>query len=367
VTGPASGPVPAVAGSRAERLADRLAADGLDALLVTDLVNVRYLTGFSGSNGMALVRADGERVFLTDFRYVDQAEAEVPADFERVRGRQDLVGDAAARLSGRVGFDDEHLTVGAHRRLGELVPEGVELVPAVGRVEELRAIKDRDEIDRIARAAEIADAALAALAERGLAGRTERAVALDLEREVRERGAEGVSFPPIVAAGAHGALPHASPREEEIRPGTLVIVDLGCVVEGYCSDCTRTFATGPLDGEAAEVYTLVLAAQERALEAVHAGAGVREVDAVARDAIADAGHGEEFGHGLGHGVGLAIHERPRLSPHGEGTLAAGNVVTVEPGVYVRGRFGVRIEDLVVVGEEGPEVLSGFPKALVTVA
>jgi Xaa-Pro aminopeptidase len=358
---------PATVGSRAERLADRLEADELDALLVSDLVNVRYLTGFSGTNGLALVRAGGERIFVTDFRYLVQAEAEVGQDFERVQGRQDLLGDAAARLSGRVGFDDEHLTVGAHRRLAELVPEGVELVPAGGMVEELRAVKDRDEIERIARAAEIVDETLGALAERGLTGGTERAVALDLERDLRARGAEGVAFPIIVAGGAHGALPHASPREETITANTLVIVDLGCVVEGYCSDCTRTFATGALDGEAAEAYTLVLAAQERALEAVHAGAGVREVDAVARDAIADAGHGEHFGHGLGHGVGLEVHERPRLSPQGEGTLAAGNVVTVEPGVYVSGEFGVRIEDLVVVGEEGPDVLSSFPKALVTVA
>jgi Xaa-Pro aminopeptidase len=362
-----SGAETAAVARRAERVAERLDADGLDALLVTDLVNVRYLTGFSGTNALALVRAGGERLFVTDFRYVDQAEAEVGTDFERVQGRQDLLGDAAARLSGRVGFDDEHLTVGAHRRLGELVPEGVELVAAGGMVEGFRAVKDGDEIERIARAAEIVDEALGALAERGLTGRTERAVALDLERDLRERGAEAVAFPIIVAGGAHGALPHARPREETIPPDTLVIVDLGCVVEGYCSDCTRTFATGALDGGAAEAYTLVLAAQERALEAVHAGAGVREVDAVARDAIADAGHGEHFGHGLGHGVGLEVHERPRLSPQGEGTLAAGNVVTVEPGVYVSGEFGVRIEDLVVVGEEGPEVVSGFPKALVTVA
>jgi Xaa-Pro aminopeptidase len=352
--------------SRAARLADRLAERELDALLVTDLVNVRYLAGFTGTNALAVIGASGERTFLTDFRYLDQAEAQVPAEFERVRGRQDLFEDAAARLGGRIGFDDEHLTVSAHRRLGELVPEGVELVPAGGLVEELRAVKEPGELERIARAAGIVDEALGALAERGLIGRTERAVALELEREVRERGAEGPSFPIIVAGGPHGALPHASPRDEPIPADSLVIVDLGCIVEGYCSDCTRTFATGALDGPAAEVYALVLAAQERALEAVRAGAGAREVDAVAREAIADAGYGDRFGHGLGHGVGLEIHERPRLSPLGEGTLAAGNVVTVEPGVYLSGAFGVRIEDLVVVREDGPEVLSSFPKALVTV-
>jgi Xaa-Pro aminopeptidase len=352
--------------ARADRLAEAVAARGLDALLVTNLVNVRYLTGFSGTNGLAVVGGDGRRAFLTDFRYLDQAEREVGPGFERLRGKQDLLEDAARLLDGRVGFDDEHLTVKSHARLAGLVEERVELVPADGLVEELRAVKDASEVERIARAAALVDEALADLRERGLAGRTEREVALALENDLRERGAEGVSFPIIVAGGAHGALPHASPRDEPIERDSLVIVDLGCTVAGYCSDCTRTFATGALDTEAAEVYALVLAAQERALDAVRAGAGAREVDAVAREAIADAGHGEEFGHGLGHGVGLEIHERPRLSPLGEGTLAAGNVVTVEPGVYLSERFGVRIEDLVVVREDGPEVLSGFPKALVTV-
>jgi Xaa-Pro aminopeptidase len=353
--------------ARSNRIAERLRGRELDALLVTNLVNVRYLTGFTGTNGVFVARADGGHIFMTDFRYLAQAEAQLPRGFERVRGRQDLLEDVAALLGGRVGFDDEHLTVKAHRRLAELVGEGVELVPASGLVEELRAVKDEAEVERITRAAALVDDALAAQVERGLAGRTEREVALELERDLREGGAEGVSFPIIVAGGAHGALPHASPGEEPIPANSLVIVDLGCVVDGYCSDCTRTFATGPLNAEEADVYALVLAAQERALEAVRAGAGAREIDAVAREAIADAGHGEEFGHGLGHGVGLEIHERPRLSPLGEGTLAPGNVVTVEPGVYVSGRFGVRIEDLVVVGEEGPRVLSGFPKALVTMA
>ena len=364
--GAAAAPASEGAPTRADRLVERLRERELDALLVSNLVNVRYLTGFTGTNALAVVGADGERAFVTDFRYVDQAEQQVEPGFERRRGERDLLGDAAALLFGRVGFDDEHLTVKAHARLGELAPEGVELISAGGLVEELRAVKDHAEVERIGRAAALVDETLGAVCGRGLAGRTEREVALALEVDLRERGAEGVSFPIIVAGGPHGSLPHASPRDEPIARDALVIVDLGCVVDGYCSDCTRTFATGPLDGEAAEVYALVLAAQERALEAVRAGAGVREVDAVAREAIADAGHGERFGHGLGHGVGLEVHEGPRLSPTGEGTLAAGNVVTVEPGVYLSGRFGVRIEDLVVVGEEGPEILSRFPKALVTV-
>jgi Xaa-Pro aminopeptidase len=359
-------PAAAPSGARLERLTGRIAERELDALLVSNLINIRYLTGFTGTNALAVLDPDGRGTFITDFRYVDQAEQQVAPELDRRRGKRDLFGDTAPLLSGRVGFDDEHLTVAAHQRLVELVGDDVELVPTGGLVEELRAVKERTEIERIARAAALVDEVLGALCERGLAGRREREVALALEVELRERGAEGVAFPPIVAGGAHGALPHAAPRDEPIERGSLVIVDVGAVVDGYCSDCTRTVATGPLDVEAAEVYALVLAAQERALEAVRAGAGVREVDAVAREAIADAGHGDEFGHGLGHGVGLEVHERPRLSPTGEGTLAAGNVVTIEPGLYVSGRFGVRIEDLVVVGEEEPEVLTGFPKALVTV-
>jgi Xaa-Pro aminopeptidase len=191
-------------------------------------------------------------------------------------------------------------------------------------------------------------------------------VAVDVEREMRARGAEDPSFPSIVAAGANGALPHATPGSAEIAADTLVIVDMGCRVDGYCSDCTRTFATGTLSDEAAAVYELVLAAQEESLAAVRVGAEGRAVDAVARDRISAAGRGDQFGHGLGHGVGLEVHEAPRLAQSAEGMLAAGNVVTVEPGVYVPGAFGVRIEDLAVVTDDGSEVFTHFPKALTTV-
>jgi Xaa-Pro aminopeptidase len=354
-----------VSKARAERLAGLARARELDAVLVTNLVNVRYATGFTGTNGVCLVGPE-QRLFFTDFRYVTQAEEQVHG-FERLQGRQDLLADVAGRMSGRVGFDDANLSVRRHRRLEELVPDGVELVPAGGLVEEMRAVKDEAELAALRAAAQLADSALAELASAGLAGRTEREVAVWLERALVDRGAEGVSFPPIVAAGAHGALPHAEPRDVEIPSGTLVVVDWGCVLDGYCSDCTRTFATGEPSSAMADVYELVRSVQAEARDAVRAGADCRELDALARGRIEDAGHGERFGHGLGHGVGLEVHEGPRLSPLADdGPLSSGNVVTVEPGIYLPGEFGVRVEDLVAVTDAGCEPLSGFPKDLTTV-
>ena len=356
--------VEAAVGARTDRLVGLLAERELDCLLVTNLVNVRYLTGFTGTNGACIVSSD-ERLFLTDFRYVEQARSQVQG-YERVEAGRDMVADLAGRLRGRAGFDDAHMTVELHRKLGEKVAEGVELVSAGGLVERLREVKDELELDAIRAAAEIANEAYEELRERGLAGRTERDVALTLTRSLEDRGAEGASFPAIVAAGPHGALAHAVPRDVEIPGGTLVVIDMGAQVDGYCSDCTRTLATGPLEDGALEVYDLVRRAQDEALRAVRAGALCKAVDAVARDIIEAAGHGERFGHGLGHGVGLEVHEAPRLAKTAEGELRAGNVVTVEPGVYVPGELGVRIEDLVVVTDGEPEVLTAFPKELVTI-
>jgi Xaa-Pro aminopeptidase len=242
----------------------------------------------------------------------------------------------------------------------------VELVPAAGLVEELRAVKDDGEVASMRAAAELSTAAYESLRERGLAGRTEHDVAVELVRFMEDSGAEGAPFPPIVGPGARGALSHAVPRDVEIPRDTLVVIGLGAVVDGYCSDCTRTFATGSLDDEAFEIYELVLGAQAAALEATRAGAECKAVDAVAREPIDAAGHEEHFGHGLGHGVGLEIHEGPRLGKTAEGSLAEGNAVTVEPGVYLPGRVGVRIEDLVIVRDGQPEILTDFPKELVTI-
>jgi Xaa-Pro aminopeptidase len=350
--------------SRADRLAERLADRELDMVVVSNLVNVRYLSGFTGSNGIAIVGPD-LRVFFTDFRYVEQASEQVP-DFERVKGERDLLGDVAKRLSGRVGFEDGSMTVRSFERLKGLVDGSVELKAAGNPVEELRAVKDSSEVEKIRAAAQLADSALQRVLEDGLAGRTERAVAQQLEEEMRSLGAEEPAFPSIVAAGEHGALPHAEPRDQEIPRGVLVTIDWGAKLDGYNSDCTRTYATGDLNGEATEVYELVRSAQERSSDSVRAGAGGKDVDAVSRDIIGEAGHGDHYGHGLGHGVGMEVHESPRLAPTSEDTLVAGNVVTVEPGVYVPGRLGVRIEDLVVVTEGGRDVLSGLPKELQTV-
>jgi Xaa-Pro aminopeptidase len=300
---------------------------------------------------------------VTDFRYVEQARNEVE-DFDREQGPQDLFA-AIKDFSGRLGFDDANLSVKTHRRLSELL-EHAELVPASGVVEEVRAVKEPGEILRIGAAAALVDEIYAWLLETGLVGRTERDVAVALEHEMRVRGASRPSFPSIVASADHGALPHAQPRDMAIVPDTLVTLDIGAVLDGYCSDCTRTWATGDVPDELAEIYALVLRAQVAALDAVKPGLKGGEVDAVGRDLIAAAGHGDHFGHGLGHGVGLATHEGPRLGRGSESVLVAGNVVTVEPGVYLPGVGGVRIEDLVVVTDGGRDVLSSTTKELLTV-
>jgi Xaa-Pro aminopeptidase len=350
--------------ARVDALLAALAERELDALVVSNLVNVRWLTGFTGSNATAVV-GPAQRRFVTDFRYLTQAAEQLDDEWEREIS-SDLLKRVAERLPEgrlRLGFDDAHLTVKQHAQLAGHVGDDVELVAAGGVVEALRAVKDPAEIDAIRAAARLADAAFEEVVGAGIVGRTERAVALDLEIAMRRRGAEAPSFAPIVAAGPHGALPHAVPRDVPIPAGTLVVIDWGAQLGGYASDCTRTVATGELDPRDHAVYALVLRAQETALAAVRPGPTGQEVDAIARAVIDEAGHAEHFGHGLGHGVGLEVHEGPRLSKIGHDTLAAGNIVTVEPGVYVPGAVGVRIEDLVAITADGHEVLSGLPKTL----
>jgi Xaa-Pro aminopeptidase len=352
--------------ARSERLLGLIGEAGIDVMLVTNLLNVRYLTGYTGSNGVAVV-GPRTRAFITDFRYVEQAAEEVHSSFERRRAPTELLAAVPESLpigELRLGFEDAQMTVRQHAELRERLPQRIELVAAGSLVEQLREVKEPEEVATMRIAASVADEAFEAVIAAGLIGRTEREVAVALEREMVERGATAPSFETIVAAGAHGALPHHQPRDEVIRGGDLVVIDWGALVAGYHSDCTRTVAAGEPDTERREIYELVLEAQLAGLEAVTPGASTQGVDSTARAVIEAAGQGDRFGHGLGHGVGLDIHEGPRLSQRADGTLEAGNVVTVEPGVYLPGRLGVRIEDLVVVTAEGCEILTSVPKDLI---
>jgi Xaa-Pro aminopeptidase len=348
-------------------LAALLPGEGLDSLLVTDLINLRYLTGFVGTNGLAVIGPE-TRMFATDFRYAPQMAEQVDTAFDRRQLPRNLLAAIDEVLPPgplRLGVEGS-MPVRIHVRLREQLPDRVELVVVDGLVERMRAVKDPDEVERMRAAAQLADQAFQEVLADGLAGRAERDVALALEITIRKLGAEHVSFPPIVGGGPAGALPHADPSQRAIERGQLVVIDWGAQLDGYCSDCTRTLGVGEATQDAREVYALVLEAQLAGLAAVRSGAEARQVDAAAREIIAGAGYGAEFGHGLGHGVGLDIHENPRLSQAAEGSLDAGNAVTVEPGIYLPGRFGVRIEDLVVVREEGCEILTGISKELMVV-
>jgi len=348
---------------RGDRLEALLGERGLDRMLVTDLTNVRYLTGFTGTNG-ACVCGPGLRLFFTDFRYTERAAAEVEG-WEAITVTGDWLGEIAARFEGKVGFEDDQMAVRTLEKLKGKLADGVELVPAGGAVGGLRRVKDEGELAAIAEASKIADEVWLWSVERGLAGRTERDVARAAEARIRELGGDP-SFPAIVAAGPNGALPHAEPGEREIGSGELIVFDMGAKIDGYCSDGTRTYATGDPGELGREVYEVTLKAQLASLEAVKAGASAPAVDGVARKIIDDAGYGEHFGHGLGHGVGLEVHEGPHLSPKAEDVLAADEVVTVEPGIYLPGKLGVRIEDFVVVTEDGYRNLSTLPKELTIV-
>jgi Xaa-Pro aminopeptidase len=351
---------------RTDRLLSLLPEAEVDAMLVTALVNVRYLTGYTGSNGLAVV-APHTRAFVTDFRYVQQAAEQVEKSFDRHRAPQELIEALDEVLPGgplRLGFELANLTVRDHRRLRQTLPDRVELVGVDGLVERLRAVKEPEEVERIREAAKVADVAFEEVIAGRLAGRTEREVAFELGERMYRHGATQPSFETIVAAGPHGALPHATPRDVEMQAGQLVVIDWGAQLDGYCSDCTRTVAVGEPGAAAREIYTLVLDAQKAGVDAVKAGTDARAVDSPARDVIVAAGHGDQFGHGLGHGVGLDIHEAPRLSQRSDAVLDAGNVVTIEPGVYLPEQFGVRIEDLVVVTDAGCEVLTSITKDLI---
>jgi Xaa-Pro aminopeptidase len=343
--------------TRLDRLRERLDLP----LLVTAPANVLYLTGLHSSNAALVVEPERTRLF-TDFRYVDAAR-EVDG-VEVVETRRALFGTLAEQLEGRIAFEADAVTYTSYRTLAD---GGIDLVPRAGVVEALRAVKDETELGTLRRAAGIADAALAALVEEPWIGRTERELAWQLEQLMREGGADRAAFETMVGAGPDGAHPHLEPGDRVVERGTTVVVDFGCVVDGYSSDCTRTFATGDLPEELAAAYEACLAGQLAAVRAIRAGMTGVEADAAARTTIAEAGFGERFGHGLGHGVGLLVHEAPRLSAESQDTLEPGNVVTIEPGVYLPGVGGVRIEDLAVVRGDGVELLTSLPKELTSVS
>jgi Xaa-Pro aminopeptidase len=339
---------------------ERLRAELDEPLLVTSPVNVRYLTGFRSTNAALLVEPERLRLF-TDFRYAEKARS--LAGLEVVETSRNLLASIAGKLDGRVAFEADTVTYAGYEALAA---GDAELVPRRRAVERLRAIKDDDELDAIRRAAATGDRAFARLAEERFTGRTERELVWRMEQLLHEEGAETTAFPVVVAAGPTGASPHADPGDRVVEPGETVVVDAGAVVDGYCSDCTRTFATGPLDGRLRAAYDVCLDAQLAALEAVRAGVHGRDADRVPRERIDATEFRELFGHGLGHGVGLVVHEEPAMRPESEDVLAAGNVVSVEPGIYLPGVGGIRIEDLVVVTEDGAEILTPFTKELVTV-
>jgi Xaa-Pro aminopeptidase len=344
-------------------------------MLVTDLINVRYLSGFTGSNGALLVFADDrEAILATDGRYRTQAAQQAPGlevAIERAVGRY-LAGRAASDGVAKLGFESHVVTVDGMDGLTSELTGPTELVRASGTVELLREIKDAGELALLRLACEAADAALAELVARGglRPGRTEREVARELESFMLDHGADTVSFETIVAAGSNSAIPHHRPTDSVLQSGDFVKIDFGALVAGYHSDMTRTFVLDKAADWQLEIYSLVAEAQKAGREALRAGADLRGVDGAARQLITDAGYGENFGHGLGHGVGLQIHEAPGIGATSAGTLLAGSVVTVEPGVYLPGRGGVRIEDTLVVPQEtpdsaerAPELLTRFPKEL----
>jgi Xaa-Pro aminopeptidase len=324
--------------------------------------NVRYLIGLQSSNAAVLVEPDATATLYADFRYAARGREVEGVTF--VETARNLLPEIGALLAGRrIGFEEAHLPYVGYRAL---VEAGVDAVPTSGLVESLRAVKDEGEIEILRRAGALSDQIFGALARERFSGRTERDLVWWVERTFREAGAEDVSFPTVVAAGETATSPHAVPGEQPIEKGVLVVVDAGCIVDGYCSDCTRTFAVGEISERLSEIYALCLEAQQAGLDAVAPGVRGRDADAAARSLIDEAGLGEAFGHGLGHGVGIQIHEAPTLRPESTDVLEPGNVVSVEPGIYLPGEGGVRIEDLVLVTEEGRERLTQFTKELTTV-
>lgn len=354
--------------TRRRRLATELAARRLDAMLLTDLTNIRYLSGFSGSNAALLVGSDRSARIATDGRYTTQIAAEVPDIAALIDRRTTLALLEGIDEPRRVGVESAHLSVAAFEKLQGSVPEDITLVPVSGLVEPLRVVKDGGELAELESVAELATGAFTELLEQGgvAAGRTERDVAADLEYLMRRAGSEHTSFDTIVASGPNSAKPHHGASDRVIETGDLVTIDFGAHVRGYNSDMTRTLVVGEVGEFEREIYELVLQAQLAGVEAATVGTELVDVDAACRDIIAAGGYGEYFSHSTGHGIGLDVHEGPYAAQSGTGTLAENMTLTIEPGIYVPGRGGVRIEDTLIIGAGGPKIITNAGKDLLVV-
>lgn len=355
--------------SRLAALAEGLTAAHIDGLLVTSAANVRYLTGFSGSSGLLFV-TQRDTLLITDFRYQTQAAEEVDGVARVVIESQSLWTGLWQNLAqlGQLevaGFESAHLV---HRDFQRLLEGGgrYQWRPTTDLIESLRERKDAGEVEKIRAAITVAECALERVVKSVRAGLTERGIAGLLEAALRDTGSDGFAFPTIVASGPNAALPHARPTARRVCGGDLLLIDFGAVVDGYCSDITRTFVVGRATDEQREVYEVVRLANERAAQALRPGMSGRDADAVARGYIEDRGFGEMFGHSLGHGIGLEVHEAPRLAKTADSPLVQGAVVTVEPGIYRPGWGGVRIEDDVHLSSGGAQVLTRFTRELIEV-
>jgi len=351
--------------STVAKLITQMEGAEVDAIIISKPENRRYYSGFTGSSGMLLIHPLVQYM-ITDFRYVEQCKRQCP-DYKIVNASGQKALEFIQRVCKELGihtlwFEEEYVTYENYQKIKENTCD-VELVPAKGIASKNRMVKTQEEIESIRQAAAIADAAFSHMLEYIKPGMTEKEVALELEFYMRRLGCEALSFSTIIGSGANGALPHAYPTDKPLEAGDLVVMDFGCVYNGYCSDMTRTIGIGKIENELKEIYEIVLEAQQKALNGIKAGMTGIEVDRLSREVIESKGYGEYFGHGLGHGVGLEIHEGPTLSQKGEQVLEPNMVVTVEPGIYLPGKGGVRIEDLVVVKEDGIVNLTASPKEL----
>ncbi len=351
---------------RLPKLRQKLAEKEIDGILVSQPENRHYLSGFDGSAGLLLITAK-ESILATDFRYTEQAGQQAP-DFQVIQTKGDvqewfpnLIKDLKIK---RLGFESENMAFASHQRLTEAINNlhhQIQFVPMANLVEQVRAIKETKELEIITKAVNLADQALEHIRKIIKPGMTEKEASWEIEKFFKENGSETLPFDLIVAAGPRSALPHAKPTERPIQNGEPIVIDIGARLDGYCSDLTRTFWLGEADSTFARVYDIVLGAQLVAINTIESGMSGEQADRLARTVIEEAGHGNEFGHGLGHGVGLAAHEEPRLGSKAEGKLADGMVFTIEPGIYLSGWGGVRIEDMAVMEKGRPRLLSQFPK------